>query len=292
MAADHRTGRTAHSRERASGRRHPGRTRATRRALGRVPRPLACALAVACAPLALHLATPWVAGTLPGSGTESGPTATAYASPTATDSTAPEPAGASPAHSAPGSTAPHAPRPADGTARATASVSSAPADAPLDPSWARPAKISWVLRADRLVLRGARFRGVVTVRTAAGTVRALKLTVRSLDAVDLDLTAGRGRAAMRLRAGPATTSTLRGQGADGVVTLYVRTLSGTVTALGAGPLPAARTVTITPDAVPDWLSHPVTPTRTITLVAATASQITQSGGRLSLTGPQLRAAAG
>ncbi|WP_225101746.1 hypothetical protein [Streptomyces sp. CoH27] len=68
-----------------------------------------------------------------------------------------------------------------------------------------------------------------------------------------------------------------------MVTLYVRTLSGTVTGVGGSALPAHRTVTITPDAVPDWLSHPVTPTRPITLVAATVEQIAQFGGRLTLT---------
>ncbi|MGW3132069.1 hypothetical protein [Streptomyces sp. NPDC001123] len=155
----------------------------------------------------------------------------------------------------------------------------------------RPAKGPCVLRADRLVLRGARFRGVVSVRTGAGSVRALKFTVRSLDAVNLSLTTGRGRAAMRLRARPATTSTLKGQGAGGVATLYVRRLTGRVTGLGGGPLPADRTVSVTPDAVPRWLSHPSTRTRTITLAAATASQITQFGGRLSIKGPQLRTAA-
>ncbi|MBW8796939.1 MAG: hypothetical protein JF597_26070 [Streptomyces sp.] len=155
----------------------------------------------------------------------------------------------------------------------------------------RPAKGPCVLRADRLVLRGARFRGVVSVRTGNGRARALKFTVRSLDAVSLVLTAGRGRAAMRLRARPASISTLRGPGAGGVATLYVRRLTGRVTGLGGGPLPADRTVSVTPDAVPRWLSHPATRTRTITLAAATASQITQFGGRLSIKGPELRTAA-
>ncbi|MER6223087.1 hypothetical protein ABT189_21455 [Streptomyces sp900105755] len=152
----------------------------------------------------------------------------------------------------------------------------------------RPAKGPCVLRADRLVLRGARFRGVVSLRTGTGSVRALKFTVRSLDAVNLDLTAGRGRAAMRLRARPATTSTLKGPGTGGVATIYVRRLTGRVTGLGGSPLPADRTVSVTPDSVPRWLSHPATRTRTITLAAATASQITQFGGRLSIKGPHLR----
>ncbi|MGW4906378.1 hypothetical protein [Streptomyces sp. NPDC004270] len=171
-------------------------------------------------------------------------------------------------------------------------LSAAPADAPrLGAHPPRAAKGSWVLRADRLVLRGARFHGTATVHTATGTVRALKFTVRSLDAVDLDLTAGRGRAALRLRARPATTSTLKAQGARGVVTLYVRKLSGRVTGLGGSPLPAHRTVTVAPGAVPRWLSRPVTRTRTITLVSATVTQVVQLGGRLSIKGPRLRAAA-
>ncbi|KUN00071.1 hypothetical protein AQI95_35465 [Streptomyces yokosukanensis] len=305
VAPDNRSGRTAHSRAHEPERRHPDRTRAPGSALGRVPRPLACALAVACVPLALHLAAPWAVGTPTGSGAAADPTATAYASPTPEDitptptsgmptptSTASDPASPSPAHSAPGPTATHVPKPAESTARATPSASAAPSDAPLDAPPVRPAGAPWVLRADRLALRGARFDGVVRVRTAAGTVRALKFTVRSLNAVDLDVTAGRGRAAMRLRAGPATTATLKGRGAAGTVTLYVRRLSGTVVGLGGGPLPPDRAVTLTPDAVPDWLAHPVTPARTITFAAATATQVAQCGGTLSIRGLLLRTAAG
>ncbi|MFB7506006.1 hypothetical protein [Streptomyces broussonetiae] len=305
-----------HSRAREPGHKPLGRTRTTGHAavvVGRLPWPLACALAVASVPLALHLAAARAAGPLPGSGAAAGPTAGASGVPTPEDispapvsgmptppSTAPETPGTSPSQRDAGPATAHTPWPtrrtvratARATGRASAHVSSPPAAAPLDLPPARPAKVSWVLRADRLVLRGARFRGVVRVRTAAGTVRALKFTVRSLDAVGLDLSAGRGRTATRLRAGPTTTSTFGGQGADGVVTLYVRRLSGTLTRLTGGPLPAHRTVTLTPDAVPHWLSHPATPARTITLVAVTVRQAAQFGGRLSVTGPQLRAAAG
>lgn len=171
------------------------------------------------------------------------------------------------------------------------SGSTAPADASRPGAPPRTGRGTLVLRADRLVLRGARFHGTATVHTATGSVRTLRLTVRSLDAVDLDLTAGRGRAALRLRARPETTATVRGLGADGVVTLYVRKLSGRVTGLGGGRLPAHRTVTVTPGAVPRWLAHPATRTRTITLVSATVTQVVQRGGRLSIKGAQLRAAA-
>lgn len=172
-----------------------------------------------------------------------------------------------------------------------ASGGQAPAGAPR-PGPSAADKDSLVLHADRLVLRGARFHGTVTVRTATGTVRAVKLTVRSLDAVDLDLTAGRGRAALRLRARPATTATLKGQGAAGVVTLYVRRLTGRVTGVGGGPLPARRAVAVTPGAVPRWLARPAGRARTITLVSATVTQVVQCGGRLSVKGAELRAASG
>lgn len=153
----------------------------------------------------------------------------------------------------------------------------------------RPANVPWVLRADTLVLHGSAFRGVVTVRTAAGAQRVLKFTARSLDFGDLDLTAGRGRAAMRLRAKPATTSTVRGKD---VVTLYTQKLSGTLVGLGGDPLPADRSVTVTPDALPPWLSHPAVPTRTITFENVTVSQVAQLSGDMSIAGPTLSVAAG
>ncbi|MFJ8020544.1 hypothetical protein [Streptomyces sp. NPDC096311] len=167
-------------------------------------------------------------------------------------------------------------------------TSKAPADAgtPAARLPGRPANTPWVLRADRLVLHGSAFRGVVTVRTAAGSQRMLKFTARSLDFGDLDLTAGRGRAAVRLRTRPATTSTLKGKD---VVTLYTQKLSGTLVGLGGAPLPADRSVTVTPDALPPWLSHPAVPTRTITFEKVTVSQVAQLGGDMSLAGPVLSA---
>ncbi|MFG2883513.1 hypothetical protein ACGFYV_14625 [Streptomyces sp. NPDC048297] len=175
------------------------------------------------------------------------------------------------------------------SAPATAPTSSTPAPAPLVQLPARPASGAWVLRADRLVFRDTRFRGVVRVRTAAGTVRVLKFTARSLNALGLDVTTGRGRAALRMRARPASTSTLQGRGGDGMVTLYVRSLSGSL---------HGREITLTPDAVPDWLSPtvspaaPATPARTLTFAGATMSTLAQFGGDLSLPGPEFRSTAG
>lgn len=151
----------------------------------------------------------------------------------------------------------------------------------------RPGNVPWVLRAGKIVLHGSAFHGVVTVRTAAGPLRALKFTARSLDFADLDLAAGRPGVMLRLRAKPATTSTIKGKG---VVTLYTRKLSGTVTGLGGAPLPADRSVTVTPDALPSWLSHTAVPTRTVTFENVTVSQVAQISGDLSITGSVLYAA--
>ncbi|MCP3822732.1 hypothetical protein NLX86_33025 [Streptomyces sp. A3M-1-3] len=151
----------------------------------------------------------------------------------------------------------------------------------------RPGNVPWVLQAGKLVLHGSAFHGVVTVRTAAGPLRALKFTARSLDIGDLDLAGGRAGVMVRLRAKPATTSTIKGKG---VVTLYTRKLSGTVTGLGGAPLPADRSVTVTPDALPSWLSHTAVPTRTVTFENVTVSQVAQFGGDLSITGSVLYAA--
>ncbi|WP_028802738.1 hypothetical protein [Streptomyces sp. 142MFCol3.1] len=161
----------------------------------------------------------------------------------------------------------------------------APAARPPD----RAADVPWVLRADRLVLHGSSFRGVVFVRTAAGSERVLKFTARSLDLGDLDLTAGRGRSAVRLRGRPATTSTIKGKD---VVTLYIQKLSGTLVGLGGAPLPADRGVTVTPDALPPWLSHSTAPTRTITFKNVTVLQAARLSGDLSITGPTLGVVAG
>ncbi|MDN3262262.1 hypothetical protein QWJ26_21130 [Streptomyces sp. CSDS2] len=126
----------------------------------------------------------------------------------------------------------------------------------------------------------------MTVPTAAGARRALKFTVRSLEALDLDLMAGKGDAAIRLRTGPTTTSTLKGEGSEGMVTLYVRALSGTLTTLGGVSLPGPRTVSLAPESIPAWLA-PAGPARTITFTDATVSPLAQYGGNLSLTGLRL-----
>ncbi|MEU1532639.1 hypothetical protein [Streptomyces fagopyri] len=238
MASDALTGCAAGGPEPAP--RRPSGAVASRPAV-RVPRPLACAPAVAALSLVLQVATPAALKTLP----------------------------------APGGV--HAPEPAVAAGAPAAHIPDRPADVP------------WVLRADRLVLHGSTFRGVVVVRTASGPERVLKFTARSLDFAGLDLTAGRGRTAVRVRARPATTSTFKD---EGVVTLYTRKLRGTLVGLGGASLPADRTVTVTPDALPAWLPHPVTRPRTITFENVTVSQVTRLSGDMTITGPPLGVTAG
>ncbi|MFF3326326.1 hypothetical protein [Streptomyces sp. NPDC002889] len=144
----------------------------------------------------------------------------------------------------------------------------------------------WVLRADKLVLHGGVSHAVVTVRTPAGPERVLKFTARVMDIAGLDLTTG-GTAGVRLRARPATTSTIRGRN---MVTLYTERLSGSLTGLGGVPLPAVLSVTITPDSLPRWLSHPGGSRRTVAFEDVTVSLAGQFGGDLTIAGPELRAA--
>ncbi len=74
-----------------------------------------------------------------------------------------------------------------------------------------------------------------------------------------------------------------------MVTLYTRKLSGTLVDWAA--LHSRRTaVTVTPDALPPWLSHPAVPTRTMTFENVTVSQVARlSEGDMSIAGPTLSA---
>ncbi|MBT2388440.1 hypothetical protein J7E87_03185 [Streptomyces sp. ISL-1] len=74
------------------------------------------------------------------------------------------------------------------------------------------------------------------------------------------------------------------------MTLYTARLSGSLTGLGGAPLPAVRSVTIAPDALPQWLSHPGASTRIVAFEDVTVSQAGQFGGDPTLVGPDLRAA--
>ncbi|MFJ3234012.1 hypothetical protein [Streptomyces sp. NPDC086787] len=292
MAADHDTDgtdRTAAPREAAS--RTPGRVASSGPVLGRLPRPLARALAVATVPLVLHLPVPRPTDSpLPTPSDSGSPTARVSALP-AQRSTVPESAPAGSAAPGPGITRADIAPASASTAPTAAHATPAPSGTPSTPPRPRPANGAWTLRAERLVLHAFSFRGTTTVHTATGTARLLKFTARSVDAVGLDLATGRGSTAMRLAAGRATTATFKGRDGSAVLTFYARELSGTVTALDGAPLPPDRAVTITPDVVPPWLEHPATRTGAVTFSGATVSQFTLPGGDLTIAGPRLRAGA-
>ncbi|MFE3265089.1 hypothetical protein [Streptomyces sp. NPDC059215] len=271
------------------GPRGPIRTRGARLVPGRSPQPLARALAVATMPLVLQFPAPRpVSSLLTPDRAQSRTASTSIPAPSpdrsgATAGTGPRAAGRTPALPPPRA------RPADAVPTATSSPSG-PARASVPPP-TPDGEPSSTLRAKRLVLRGLRFHGVVTVHTAAGDTRVLEFTARSADVVGLDVTVVQGTTTMRLRARSASTSLREGVGGAPAMTFRLRELSGRLASLGGAPLPADHTLTLTPDAVPDWLAHPSTPTRTVTLKSATVSRFTQSGGELSLVGTRLRVSA-
>ncbi|GAA2229425.1 hypothetical protein GCM10010430_06690 [Kitasatospora cystarginea] len=129
---------------------------------------------------------------------------------------------------------------------------------------------------------------VVTVGTPTEPRRVLKFTARSVDIGDLDLAIDEDGSARHLRAGPGSTSTLAG----GSVTLYAESLSGRITGLDDGPLPADRSAVVTPDAVPQWLygpdpSAPHSPERTLTFEDVAVRQARLLGPDLAVPGMRL-----
>ncbi|TXS71529.1 hypothetical protein EAO69_22310 [Streptomyces sp. me109] len=269
-----------------SGRRGPIRTRGARLVPGRSPQPLARALAVATVPLVLQFPAPRpVSSLLTADRAQSRTESTSIPAPSPDRGEATSGTGSRTAGRMPVLPPPRA-RPADAVPTATSAPSgSARASVP---SSEPGGEVSSTLRAERLVLRGLRFHGVVTVHTAAGDTRVLEFTARSADAVGLDVTVVQGATTMRLRARAASTSLRKGVGGAPAMTFRLRELSGRLSSLGGAPLPADHTLALTPDAVPDWLAHSSTPTRTVTLTSATVSRFTQSGGELSLVGTHLR----
>ncbi|WP_143079087.1 hypothetical protein [Streptomyces monashensis] len=137
------------------------------------------------------------------------------------------------------------------------------------------------------MLYGTRFAGVVTVRTAAGTERLLKFTVRSFEAADLDLTVRRGLATWHLKAGAGTVAT-----AGSPATLYAEKLVGTALVPGRRTAVPHGRVVISPSSVPRWLSPRVpaarnTRRRTVVIEGAALYRIRLTGGTLTMPRPHL-----
>lgn len=159
---------------------------------------------------------------------------------------------------------------------------------PVDLATAQLSGDPWTLYGSRLALRGSVFRGVVTVPTTGGSEQVLKFTVQAVDIADLDMTAKQSSTVWHVQADRGVTSTITG----GAVTLYLEKLSGTLTGLGGGLLPADRRVTLTPDSLPPWLydrvaEAPVSSPRTLTFSDVTLSQVGELGGELTVPGLHL-----
>jgi hypothetical protein len=149
-----------------------------------------------------------------------------------------------------------------------------------------PAK-PWTLKTTRLALGNSQFWGVKTVETAAGPVRVLKFTTQTADIDNLDMSADQNGQLLHVQGGSGTTSTMR----NGTVTLYVTSLSGTLSKAEGIPLAALGVkLTLTPDTLPQWLydligSVPIP--LNLELTDATVIQAGQFGGTLTIPGMHL-----
>ncbi|WP_405479594.1 hypothetical protein [Streptomyces sp. NBC_00009] len=136
--------------------------------------------------------------------------------------------------------------PATGAAR-TCDISDL--KAPEDKSAGRFAAESWNMKGSRLELRDLVFGGVVTVDTAAGPKRVLKFSAAAVTIRDLKMAVPVGPQIQHIDGAPGSTSTLRGDH----ITMYVESLTGTLSGVEGIPLPPALRLHLTPDTVPEWL---------------------------------------
>ena len=121
--------------------------------------------------------------------------------------------------------------------------------APEDASAGRFAAESWNMKGSRLELRDLVFGGVVTVDTAAGPKRVLKFSAAAVTIRDLKMAVPVGPQIQHIDGAPGSTSTLRGDR----ITMYVESLTGTLSGVEGVPLPPVLRLHLTPDTVPEWL---------------------------------------
>ncbi|TQE29969.1 hypothetical protein Sipo8835_24205 [Streptomyces ipomoeae] len=163
----------------------------------------------------------------------------------------------------PSDSPPAAPRASPTPGRRTAEPSSRPAPtpgatrtcdisdlkAPEDTSAGRFPAESWNMKGSRLELRDLVFGGVVTVGTAAGPKRVLKFSAAAVTIRDLKMAVPVGPQIQHIDGAPGSTSTLRGDR----ITMYVESLTGTLSGVEGIPLPPALRLHLTPGTVPEWL---------------------------------------
>ena len=129
----------------------------------------------------------------------------------------------------------------------------------------------WHLSSSKLGLNGLCYRGLVDIKTQAGTKRVMKFTADSIDIGDLHQTVDNRDAHgnivthTQIKTAPGSTSTI-----DGPVTMYTEKLSGSM----FGLLP----ITFTPDFPP-----PIQISK-VFFTNATVDQAGQFGGTLSMKG--------
>ncbi|MCD9879990.1 hypothetical protein [Streptomyces guryensis] len=155
--------------------------------------------------------------------------------------------------------------------------------APEDAGAGRFAAESWNLKGSHLDLRDLVFGGVVTVDTAAGPKRVLKFSAAAVTIRDLRMAVPDGPQIQHIDGAPGSTSTLRG----GRITMYVESLTGTLSGVEGIPLPPALRLHLTPDTVPEWLYDTVGKLGLklrLGLADADIDQAGQTGGALIVPG--------
>ncbi|WP_327430307.1 hypothetical protein [Streptomyces sp. NBC_01236] len=155
--------------------------------------------------------------------------------------------------------------------------------APEDESAGRFAAESWNLKGSRLDLRDLVFGGVVTVDTAAGPKRVLKFSAAGVTICDLKMAVPDGPQIQHIDGAPGSTSTLRGDR----ITMYVESLTGTLSGVEGIPLPPALRLHLTPDTVPEWLydtAGKLGLKLQLSLKDADIDQAGQTGGELTVPG--------
>ncbi|MFD3501225.1 hypothetical protein [Streptomyces sp. NPDC058678] len=187
---------------------------------------------------------------------------------------------ASPAPSRP--TAEPSPRPESTRATArTCDISDL--KAPEDKRAGRFAAEPWKMKGSRLALHDLVFGGVVTVDTAAGPKRVLKFSAATVTIRDLRMAVPVGPQIQHIDGAPGSTSTLRGDG----ITMYVESLTGTLSGVEGVPTPPLLRLHLTPDTVPEWLYDTVGKLGLklrLSLNDADIDQAGQTGGRLTVPG--------
>ncbi|WP_405824351.1 hypothetical protein OG241_45270 [Streptomyces sp. NBC_01390] len=182
----------------------------------------------------------------------------------------------------PAEPSPGPPRP-ESTGEADRTCDIGDLEAPEDNAAGPFAAESWNMKGSRVALYDVVFGGVVTVDTAAGPKRVLKFSAADVTIRDLKMAVPVGPEVQHIDGGPGSTSTLKGDR----ITMYVESLTGTVSGVEGLPVPSVLRLHLTPDTVPEWLLDTVGKLGLklqLTLDDADIDQAGQTGGELVIPG--------